>query len=275
MPTGTITCIAETDQIDKLNQNSCFFCDSHIHLAECVSPDDKNRQFNEWLCRNGYAAASCAHTREEYYLQTQTDLQGKILSFFGLHPQNPLLENAQFMEELLKTDQIQGIGETGFDFFSQEYKDMQREQEEAWHICLELAIQYGVPLVIHNRKALDLMFRDSTLLSKVPSVVFHCFAFGEREALSILNHRINAYFSFGKQLLNGNKKSILCTQSLPSDRILLETDAPYQTLKGETFTSPCDIEKVYVKACEIKGISLEKMCASIKKNFCAAYRCDL
>ena len=65
------------------------------------------------------------------------------------------------------------------------------------------------------------------------------------EAASLLNHNINAYFSFGKQLLNGNKKAIACLRELPSERLLAETDAPFQFLKGEKYTAPEDIKRIY------------------------------
>ena len=77
------------------------------------------------------------------------------------------------------------------------------------------------------------------------------------EAQSLLNKGINCFFSFGKPLLNGNKKAIECTCKLDSRQLLLETDAPFQVLKGEEYTKPSDIFNVYEKAFEIRGISSE------------------
>ena len=76
-------------------------------------------------------------------------------------------------------------------------------------------------------------------------VLFHSFMGPPVEALSLLNRGINGYFSFGKQLLNCNKKAIACVRELPSNRILAETDAPFQTLKGEKYTAPSEIVRVY------------------------------
>lgn len=64
------------------------------------------------------------------------------------------------------------------------------------------------------------------------------------EAQSLLDRGINGYFSFGKQLLNGNKKASACVCELPSERVLAETDAPFQFLKGEQYTDLKDIIKV-------------------------------
>ena len=64
------------------------------------------------------------------------------------------------------------------------------------------------------------------------------------EAQSLLNREINGYFSFGKQLLNGNKKAIACVRELPPERVLSETDAPFQFLKGESYTTLSDIKQI-------------------------------
>ena len=121
-----------------------------------------------------------------------------------------MLINSEFLENLLKNKKIKLIGETGFDFFTEDFKAKKKEQNEAFHLSLELAASYNVPIVIHNRKGLDEMLKNTKELSKVPLVLFHSFAFSSREALSILNHNVNAVFSFSKQILNGNKKSLSC-----------------------------------------------------------------
>ena len=50
---------------------------------------------------------------------------------------------------------------------------------------------------------------------------------------------------------NGNKKVLECIQKLPPQRILCETDAPFQYLKGEKFTSPADITKIQKRILEL------------------------
>ena len=72
-------------------------------------------------------------------------------------------------------------------------------------------------------------------------------------------------------MLNGNKKSIGCVKELPLERILLETDAPYQTLKGEEKTSPLQIKQVYEKTCEIRSMNMEELENCVLKNFFTAF----
>ena len=252
-----------------------LFCDAHLHAACCSGLEQAATMENYRLSgeKDGFLGASCAHGREEFARQQELVRLsgGHIRPLFGMHPQLPLLDNADFLETLLIRKEIIGIGETGFDLFTPEFKANLAAQEEAWGISLELAATYGVPVVVHDRKALDFIFRDAGKLKVLPAVVFHSFAFGPREALSILNHGIPAWFSFAKQLLNGNKKSRSCVAELPLDRLLLETDAPYQTLKGESETSPFEIRRVYDEAARIRGMGLEELAAALQENFEAVF----
>ena len=80
------------------------------------------------------------------------------------------------------------------------------------------------------------------------------------EAQTLLNHGINAYFSFGKQVFNGNKKVIACVKELPFERILSETDAPFQFLKNQQRTYVSEIKDIYKAA-----FSLRKDCESFEQ----------
>ena len=255
------------------------FCDAHLHLVQCASLP----HFSDGIV---YRSCTCAHQKDEFARQkmlvgaggaaagaqeTLSEGPSDIRCAFGIHPQMPLEENVSFLEELLKNRRICAIGETGFDFFTPDFKQSADLQRKMWLECIRLSAEYNVPLVIHNRKALDEMFKDIKLLKKVPCAVMHSFAFGPREAESILSHGVNAYFSFGKQILNGNRKSISCVSELPLERLLLETDAPYQTLRGEKETRPEEIVRVYEGASLIRKIPLEELCSVLEKNFLSAF----
>ena len=163
-----------------------------------------------------------------------------------MHPQNAANENikesSDFLENLLEDKKISFIGEAGFDYFTSEFREAENLQEEIWNIQLDLALKYNIPLVVHCRKANHKLFEYSKKLSQLPEVLFHSFMGPPVEAQTLLNHGINAYFSFGKQVFNGNKKVIACVKELPFEKILSETDAPFQFLKGEEYTDLNDIK---------------------------------
>lgn len=230
--------------------------DAHFHLACCAekSLEDSFRGLESL----SYYGVSCAHDRDEFLKQESLSVKlnenenTQVLCAFGMHPQLPLVENASFMETLLKERRIGAIGEAGFDLFTKEFKADIARQEEAWRISCELAALYGVPLVVHCRKALDKMFRDSKALSKIPAVVFHSFTGSVQDASSLLKRGVNAYFSFGNPLIFGDKSAIGCVQKLDVERLLMETDAPYQTMRGETETKMSAIARVYERAFSLR-----------------------
>ena len=249
------------------------FFDAHFHFSECLkyeNPFSALENFTE------YYGCSCAHSVEEWFAQ-KTALEslekskipevsagvplsyaGKIhiLKSFGLHPQNPAVENAEFLENLLEDNGLDAVGEAGFDLFTDEFKKNLDRQKEAWFIQAELAAKYNKPLVVHCRKGTQYIFQEIDALKKIPAVLFHSFPGPAEEAFSILRK------------LNGNKKVLSCIKELPLKNILPETDAPFQHLKKERFTSCSEIKRVYQAALDVrKELSPE----IIKDNFFALF----
>ena len=248
--------------------------DAHFHLPVCLERglplyDDKN-----------YSALSCAHSFEEWaaqwnYVQNQNNfVKDNFFLSYGMHPQSAgafsdedVKKTADFLESILKSEKISAIGEAGFDYFTLEYKESAEMQEKMFQIQLELAIAYNKPLVIHCRKANHKLFEYSRELARCRAVLFHSFMGPAAEALSLCRHNINAFFSFGKQIFNNNKKAIECVKTLPLENLLLETDAPFQTLKGEINTLPQEINDVYHEASRLRNAqSFENFCSTIAKN---------
>ena len=136
-----------------------------------------------------------------------------------------------------------------------------------FNLQLNLALKYNRPLVIHCRKANEKLFEYSKQLKKLPGVLFHSFMGMPNEAKSLLSRGINGYFSFGKQMMNNNKKVIACVKELPLNVIMAETDAPFQYLKNERFTHPNEIKKIYDAISEIRGEELPKIQETLAQNF--------
>ncbi len=238
------------EKFSKKSKN--FLFDAHFHYSVCkrygIDIPDFGEEY-EW------SGISCAHFIKEYEVQSKAP--DCVIQSYGMHPQNAANENikesADFLEGLLQRGELAFIGEAGFDFFTDEFKNAADLQEEIWNIQLELALKYDKPLVVHCRKANYKLFEYSKQLKKLPEVLFHSFMGPPVEAESLLRHGINAYFSFGKQVMNGNKKVIACVKELPHERVLPETDAPFQTLKGEDYTKLSDIKKITEEIEKIKS----------------------
>ena len=111
---------------DDFSQKLLF--DAHFHYAVCRENGIELPVFDEGI---EWLGISCAHSKAEYAIQKTAP--STVIQAYGMHPQNAFNENikesAAFLEELLSKNLISFIGEAGFDYFSQEFKNAAREQE--------------------------------------------------------------------------------------------------------------------------------------------------
>lgn len=223
--------------------------DSHIHLCRSAAP-----KIEGWSCIAAFCSA------EEWL---SFGGRGDFPASFGVHPQalaSLTREEAEaelsFLDGLLSRGELFAVGEIGLDLFTAEFRAAEAAQEEFWRRQLEMARNHGRPVVVHCRRAIDRLFRDSRELSRLPAVVLHSFPGSPQDARSLLRRGVNAYLSLGKhQVMNGKRATmeILSHADEFAGRILLETDAPYQTLRGEERTEAADILRVCARASEIAG----------------------
>lgn len=245
-----------------------MYTDAHIHLH-----DLQEKTGIEPVLVESSLVCTSAWNKKEFYFNE--DLRQKkpnqILLSFGIHPQNPDISEIPFLESLIKNKRISAIGECGFDFFTEAYRQERKAQELVWNLQLDMAVEYTLPLIIHARKAMPELFADSVRLAKTPAVIFHGWSGSAVEARSFLSRGVNAYFSAGKGLLRGQKSLIETIRFLPETRILAETDAPWMTSKGERYSVPVDIIQVYEKIAEIRGISRDHLKKIVFCNFKNAF----
>ena len=207
----------------------------------CSAHDHTEYERHRSLFKHGLCDSS------DSYTSTQ-----RILFSFGIHPQNPVMDEAEFLYRLLETRQIQAIGECGFDLFNDEYKRLLPMQQKVWDMQLRWAQDFQLPVVIHCRKALHLIFDSAARLKKLPAVIFHGWGGSPQEAASFLKKGVNAYFSIGKAVLRGQKSVCAMAASFDSTRILTETDAPYMRLKAEEYSHPRDIIAVTAQCAKLR-----------------------
>jgi Tat protein secretion system quality control protein TatD with DNase activity len=205
--------------------------DTHFHADDLYShdPDFPTR----------YLAASVvglASVHDEAGLEATRRIMnsaGPYLLSFGLHPQLPVMDEAGRLENLAASGQIAAIGECGFDFFGDVPQRVRNDenmkaQQTVFEFQLELAERHGLPMVLHLRRADDLLFSYSRRLSRLPAIILHSWGGPANEALDFRARCPNAKFSFGGTILNGNKKARASAAALPAGAILSETDAPFQ-----------------------------------------------
>ena len=252
---------------NEKNLQNCY-CDAHFHYSDCkhdnaLDYDNVIIGRDPIISENWYGCTT-AHSITEWENQNAAPEKEHLIQAFGMHPQSAgfidIEKNTAFLEKLIQNKEVSAIGEAGFDNFTEEFRSLSATQEKMWNIQLELATSANLPLVVHCRKANEKLFEYSKQLKKLPAVLFHSFMGTPVEALSLRRRGINAYFSFGKQLLNNNKKTIACMSELPLEMLMCETDAPFQFLKNQQRTYVSEIKDIYKAA-----FSLRKDCESFEQ----------
>jgi TatD DNase family protein len=206
---------------------------------------------------------------------------------FSVHPQLPaarfeagkaaagqlVRESWESLESLAAEGRLEAVGETGFDLYNQAFRETEALQDELFLAHLEIAGRCGLPLVLHIRRAMHKVFAHAKALKALPAVVFHSYSgtFAEGEAL--LRRGVNAYFSFGATIVLNHKTAMDACARLPLDRLLLETDAPYQPLRDAPFSRWADLLFIVRGAAGLKaaagkaGGTAEELEAAVEANW--------
>lgn len=155
---------------------------------------------------------------------------GEIFGTAGIHPHAAKEFDRKTQNELLKllnSHLASMCGEMGLDY-DRNYSTP-AQQQYAFEAQLDLAEHVNKPLFLHNRAA----FNDFTAIMDKRNFwsrsIVHCFTGTKDEALAYLER--GAYIGITGWLLDDRRNQSLleALNTIPLDRILLETDAPYLT----------------------------------------------
>lgn len=168
--------------------------------------------------------------------------------------------------KLAEDKKVVAIGECGLDFFRlpEDREEAKRRQTEAFKEQIKLASEVDKPLMIHCREAfrelIAVLEENRKLLRNERSGIVHFFTGTKEEADKLL--AMGFYFSFGGVLtITRDYDDIVKT--VPLDRLLLETDAPYVApvpYRGKR-NEPVYIKEIAAKVAETMDMSV----AEIKK----------
>lgn len=209
----------------------------------------------------------------------------------GIHPTNVTEEGLDFLPalgELARHPKVVAIGETGIDYhhvpeelqvpkvadvdsalLAQSHGDQERliaegawksAQADAFRMQLDLAVELGLNVVIHQRSAWNDTLEILRPYTGKVRGVFHCFGGTPEEAAEVaaLGHLV----SFTGIITFKNAEQVRQTAaSVPADGYMLETDCPYLApvpYRGKR-AEPAHTRLVAEKIAEVRGISLEEV----------------
>ncbi len=190
-----------------------------------------------------------------------------LFACVGVHPHDAhsaTNETLAQIESLAKHPKVMAIGEIGLDF----YRDLspRSAQYEAFRAQMQLAQTLNLPVVIHCREAYDEVL---SILSEFPKVkgVLHCFSGTAEHAERGL--ALGYYLGIGGVVTFKSAESLRqIVRTMPQDRLLLETDAPYlapHPYRGKR-NEPAYIPLIARQVAELWGISLDALSKLTESN---------
>jgi TatD DNase family protein len=203
----------------------------------------------------------------------------RLWSTAGVHPHHAQSFSGSHHQELidlLRLKQVVAVGECGLDYFRNlSPPDAQRQ---AFISQLDLAVQAGKPVFLHQRDAhgdFAAILRD--FAGRLKGGVAHCFTGGEAE--------LDAYLALGLYIgITGwacdERRGLELRNSVPRiplDKLLIETDAPYLLPRDmnpqpkSRRNEPGYLPHIAATVARLRGEPLETIAAATTRNAVALF----
>ncbi len=189
----------------------------------------------------------------------------------GTHPHNAHEELDIPLEEIVRLSQhpkVVAIGEAGLDYF---YKHSTPEaQAEGFRRHIAAARITGLPLEIHTREAdadTARILEEEHAKGPFPAIL-HCYTGGPDLARRALELRLYVSFT-GVVTFKKSEALREIAKSVPLDRLLVETDAPFlapEPYRGK-INEPSYVVHTARTLAQVKGVSPDELAAATTKNF--------
>ncbi|MCC6348857.1 MAG: TatD family hydrolase [Candidatus Eisenbacteria bacterium] len=146
---------------------------------------------------------------------------------------------------------VVAIGETGLDFHRDHAPHA--DQERWFRAQLALADELGLPVVIHQRSALEQTLAILEEVRPAAGGVLHCF--DQDSAAAARARAIGFKLGLGGVLTYGRPELEQAVRDAPEDMLVLETDAPYLEPEPRSLrrNEPGLLTRVVARLCELRG----------------------
>ncbi len=252
--------------------------DSHCHLDDRSFDEDLNatiqRAHQADVSAMMVVGIDGPSSRKAAAIAAQSE---GIISSVGVHPHDA----AKCSETLLKAletmaanPKVRAWGETGLDY-NRMYSPRE-DQERCFIRQLELGAQLNLPMIFHER---DSRGRFLEILraywSPGRSGVVHCFSGSASDLKAYLDLGLYIGITGIVTIKSRGKELRRMIPSIPDDRLLVETDAPYLTPTPERNkhrrNEPAFVRTVLFKLAEVRGQTAETLADTVWNNTCRLF----
>lgn len=195
--------------------------DSHCHINDEQFNTDLDQVLENMVNADVRKAMIVSLNPDEYKRSLNIKHEGIDFKYsLGLYPGD--VDEYNLDDFVAYYKDVDAIGEIGLDYYWR--KDNKEKQRKIFIEQCKIAKQLNKPILVHSREA---AFDTLDILQKYQCKgVLHCYS-GSKEIAKQLA-KLGYYFSFaGPVTYKNNEKAREVIESIPIDRILIETDCPY------------------------------------------------
>lgn len=248
------------------------FVDSHCHLNYAGLVEEQAIVLDRARAA-GVSTMLNISTREREWddVIATAERHADVWATIGIHPHeadaHPDTDTARLVAKAAHSRVI-GIGETGLDYY---YDKSDRERQQAsFRAHIVAARETGLPLIVHTRDAeADTAAIMAEEMGKgAYTGVIHCFTASADFAEKAL--ALGFHISISGIVTFKNAKDLQATAAtIPADRLLIETDAPFLAPvpnRGKT-CEPAFVTDTARFLAGLRGVSVEQLAETTARNF--------
>ena len=190
----------------------------------------------------------------------------------GIHPlyvTDAAPGDLDVLEARLERGGAIAVGEIGLDHF---VAGIDRTVQERFYVAqLQLARRFGLPVILHVRRAVDAIIKQLRRI-EVPGGIAHAFNGSRQQADTLIAMGFRLGFG-GAMTYDGSRRIRGLAASLPLESLVLETDAPDMApawARGQR-NEPANLARFADVLAELRGIGRDELIAATGRNADAVF----